>query len=192
MITANIYNANGEPLAEGFLIHSDNEFDAVEIAAQEAAESGQRCCIKWSRDSDGQAGFWGPAGACFEAHWYAKPGRPQEMAEGGRHNIYIGNADWSRAQEIGGGNASKGIQIALTAFPTPTTPDWIELDVALRGTGIDAQDFADRTGLLVIEDADAATAGAACWYGARVSKAAGVSDYEAAGGTVTAVYLPRD
>jgi len=93
----------------------------------------------------------------------APVGRPQEMAEGGRRNIYISNADWQRAQEIGGGNASKGIQIALAAFAATPAIDWIELDVALCGAGIDAQDFADRTGLLVIEDADAATAGGARW-----------------------------
>jgi hypothetical protein len=116
MITANIYNANGDPLTEGFLIHSDGEFDAVEIAAQEVAENGQRCCIKWSRDSDGQGGFWGPLGACFEAHWYAKPARPQEMAEGGRHNIYISAELWDKAKKIGNRNASDGIRIALEKF----------------------------------------------------------------------------
>lgn len=116
MISANIYNANGEPLAEGFLIHSDSEFDAVENAAQGAAENGQRCCIKWSRDRDGQTAFWGPSGACFEPYWYAKPGRPQEMAEGKRRNIYIDAESWDKAQKIGNGNASDGIRIALEKF----------------------------------------------------------------------------
>lgn len=70
------------------------------------------------------------------------------------------------------------------------TPTWIELDDELRGTDVDAQDYADRTGLVVVEDADAAVAGP-CWFGTRAAPHEARADYIAGGGTITRIYIPR-
>lgn len=40
-------------------------------------------------------------------------GRPAEMSDGARRNIYIDDASWEIAQRLGGGNASEGIRKAL-------------------------------------------------------------------------------
>ena len=38
---------------------------------------------------------------------------PQEMQGGRRRNVYIDDASWEKAVELGNGNASDGIRIAL-------------------------------------------------------------------------------
>lgn len=43
----------------------------------------------------------------------AKPGRPEEMTGGKRHNIYLDAASWAAAVKQGNGNASAGIRDAL-------------------------------------------------------------------------------
>lgn len=40
-------------------------------------------------------------------------GRPEQMKEGKRRNVYIDNESWEAAQKLGNGNASEGIRIAL-------------------------------------------------------------------------------
>ena len=42
-----------------------------------------------------------------------KPGRPEEMQGGKRRNVYLDDASWAKAVEIGNGNASDGIRLAL-------------------------------------------------------------------------------
>lgn len=42
-----------------------------------------------------------------------KPGRPEEMTGGKRHNIYLDAASWAIAVKVGKGNASAGIRDAL-------------------------------------------------------------------------------
>ena len=44
---------------------------------------------------------------------YKPKGRPQEMQGGRRRNVYIDDASWEKAVELGNGNASDGIRIAL-------------------------------------------------------------------------------
>jgi len=110
---ATICDINMEPLTEGVEIADDTEFTAIETQAAELAAAGTRCCIRWSRDSDGQVAYWGPAGATLKPHWYAKPGRPEEMQGGKRRNVYLDDASWAKAVELGKGNASDGIRIAL-------------------------------------------------------------------------------
>lgn len=52
----------------------------------------------------------------------AQIGRPPEMEGGRRRNVYLDDASWQRAQELGAGNASDGIRIALQrAEPTSGT-----------------------------------------------------------------------
>lgn len=46
-------------------------------------------------------------------HWYAKPGRPEEMQGGKRRNVYLDEVSWAKAVELGNGNASDGIRMAL-------------------------------------------------------------------------------
>lgn len=77
---------------------------------------------------------------------------------------------------------------------TTTTLDWIELDVALRGTGVDPQGLANGGQLIIVEDVDAATVGAPCWYGIRASEASiedATADYIKSGGTASYVYFPE-
>lgn len=44
---------------------------------------------------------------------YKKKGRPEEMQGGKRRNVYIDDASWAKAVELGNGNASDGIRVAL-------------------------------------------------------------------------------
>ena len=113
MITAAIYSADMEPLMDGVEISDDAEFSAVETQAAQLAAAGTKCCIRWSRDSDGQVAYWGPKGATLKPHWYSKPGRPEEMQGGKRRNVYLDDASWAKAVELGNGNASNGIRMAL-------------------------------------------------------------------------------
>lgn len=70
---ATIYNTDMVPLTSDIEIDDDTEFDAVEKQAAELAASGTKCCIRWSRDSDGQVAYWGPQGATLKPYWYNKP-----------------------------------------------------------------------------------------------------------------------
>lgn len=112
-ISAAIYNTEFAPLTDGAEVETDEEFGALEAQAQELAAAGTKCCIRWSRDSDGQVAYWGPSGAMLKPHWYAKPGRPEEMQGGKRRNVYLDDASWAKAVELGNGNASDGIRMAL-------------------------------------------------------------------------------
>ena len=112
-IFATIYNSDMVPLTEDLDVSEDAEFAALETQAAELAAAGTKCCIQWSRDSDGQVAYWGPKGATFRPHWYIKPGRPEEMQGGKRRNVYLDDASWAKAVELGKGNASDGIRMAL-------------------------------------------------------------------------------
>lgn len=117
-IYAAIYSTDMEPLTDGsdFNEGDDNSvFKEIETQAAELAAAGTKCCIRWSRDSDGQVAYWGPAGATLKPHWYARPGRPEEMQGGKRRNVYLDDASWAKAVELGNGNASEGIRIALAS-----------------------------------------------------------------------------
>lgn len=46
---------------------------------------------------------------------HAKPGRPEEMQGGKRRNVYLDDASWAKACQIGNGNASEGIRTALAS-----------------------------------------------------------------------------
>ena len=113
MISAAIYNTDFSPISDDFEVATDAEFLALETQAQKLAAAGTKCCIRWARDSDGQVAYWGPAGAALKPHWYAKPGRPEEMQGGKRRNVYLDDASWAKAADIGNGNASDGIRMAL-------------------------------------------------------------------------------
>lgn len=121
MIYANVYSyQHDEPLMDdGFEIHDDSDFDDVELAAKNAAQSGVRCYIKWSRDSDGQSAYWGPSGTCFEAYIYSAPGRPAEMEGGKRVQVYLDSRSLKIADRIGCGNVSEGIRQALKQADLP-------------------------------------------------------------------------
>ena len=112
-VFATIYNQEFTPLTEGAEVETDAGFEEIEAQAQELAVAGTKCCIRWSRESDGQVAYWGPSGAMLKPHWYAKPGRPEEMQGGKRRNVYLDDASWAKAVELGNGNASEGIRMAL-------------------------------------------------------------------------------
>ena len=111
---ATIYNIDFEPLTDGEPIENDADFSGMENKDQEYALNGTKCCIRWSRDSDGQIAYWGPEGAIFKPYWYVKQGRPEEMQGGKRRNVYLDDASWTKALELGTGNASDGIRKALS------------------------------------------------------------------------------
>ena len=46
---------------------------------------------------------------------YKKKGRPASLQGGKRRNVYLDDVSWEKAGEIGVGNASDGIRIALAA-----------------------------------------------------------------------------
>lgn len=49
-------------------------------------------------------------------------GRPPKLEGGKRRNIYIDEASWEKAKEIGKGNPSEGIRVALNSHePLPST-----------------------------------------------------------------------
>ena len=112
-VWATIYNADMEPLTDGAEVADDADFSAIETQAVELATGGAKCCIRWSRDSDGQVAYWGPKGATLQPHWYSRPGRPEEMQGGKRRNVYLDDASWAAAVALGKGNASDGIRMAL-------------------------------------------------------------------------------
>lgn len=112
-IWATIYNADMEPLTDGVEVSEDAEFNVVAAQATELAAAGTKCCIRWSRDSDGQTAYWGPKGACLGPHWYARPGRPEEMTGGQKVNTYLDAASIAIASRLGKGNVSEGIRKAL-------------------------------------------------------------------------------
>lgn len=111
-ITAIVLDINDCPISEDFIVENDDFSEAVE-AAEAAAEAGTKCCIRWMRDSDGQVAFWGPKGACFQPHWYAKPGRPSEMEGGKAVKAYLDAESIAIATRLGNGNVSEGIRKAL-------------------------------------------------------------------------------
>lgn len=70
---------------------------------------------------------------------------------------------------------------------------WINLDADLRGTNVDPQALADQRGLLIVVDDDAAAVGGKCWWGtaAPVDVDQALTDYRAAGGTVSTHWTPK-
>ena len=111
-IIATVLDTQDFPISEDFIVEND-DFDDAEAAAEAAAEAGTKCCIRWSRSSDGQVSYWGPSGACFKPHWYAKPGRPSEMAGGKAVKVYLDAESIASATRLGNGNVSEGIRKAL-------------------------------------------------------------------------------
>jgi hypothetical protein len=64
-----ILDTEFSPVSGDFRISDDRGFAAVE---KKAVAYSERCCIHWTRDSDGQAGYWGPTGARLSPHWYQR------------------------------------------------------------------------------------------------------------------------
>lgn len=112
-IWAEIYNTAMEPLTDGVEVTEDAEFEALENEASAIAAAGTKCCIRWVRGSDGQVAYWGPKGATLKPHWYARPGRPNELSEGRRVNAYLDADSIEIASKLGSGNVSDGIRTAL-------------------------------------------------------------------------------
>lgn len=69
MTKAAIYNTNMQIVSDSYAIHGD-DFAALERKARKIAKAGTECCIRWTRDNDGQSGYYGPQGASITAYWY--------------------------------------------------------------------------------------------------------------------------
>jgi hypothetical protein len=111
-IIATVLDTQDCPVSEDFIVEND-DFSEAEEAAEATAEAGTKCCIRWSRSSDGQVAYWGPSGAAFKPHWYAKPGRPSEMSGGKAVKVYLDAESIAIATRLGNGNVSEGIRKAL-------------------------------------------------------------------------------
>lgn len=111
-LTACLIDFNGNPVSDDFCI-VDDDFSGVINAAEGTAENGTKCCIRWNRDTDGQTAYWSPSGATLKPYWYAKPGRPSEMAGGKKVNTYLDVESIEIATQLGNGNVSDGIRKAL-------------------------------------------------------------------------------
>lgn len=60
------------------------------------------------------SGNWTCGNAGAHSNVYKKKaGRPEEMTGGKRRNVYLDDASWAKAVELGKGNASDGIRVAL-------------------------------------------------------------------------------
>jgi hypothetical protein len=112
MTTAIIEDIDGNPISDAYKIARE-DFTEVEQEAERLADSGKKCCIRWTRSSDEQMGYWGPTGAMFSPHWYAKIGRPSEMAGGRAVKVYLDAESIAIANRLGEGNVSDGIRQAL-------------------------------------------------------------------------------
>ena len=110
-IRATIYDANDAPVSSDFLV-TDDDFSAAEAAAKETAAAGTKCCIRWTRESDDQTAYYGPRGVTFRPHWYSPIGRPAKI-DGRNVNVYLDKTSLDRASELGNGNVSEGIRLAL-------------------------------------------------------------------------------
>jgi len=118
MITATILDAEMRPISDDFRV-VDDDFRATVKEAKLLAKSGTSCCIRCNRSEDGQVAYYGPRGCSMQPHWYGTIGRPKEIAEGRRVNVWLDQASIERAEEIGDGNVSAGIRAALAAsLPT--------------------------------------------------------------------------
>jgi hypothetical protein len=72
-----------------------------------------------------------------------------------------------------------------------TADSFFPLDVVLRcPDGPDPQEVAERTGLTIIVDEDAATVGADCWQATLLAPDAAARAYAESGGTVSRIYAP--
>ena len=112
MINALVLDADMVPISDDFRVAND-DFAIVEAFAAARAADGMRCCISWTRESDGMAAYWGPKGATHRPHWYAPLGRPAKMIDGKRVNVYLDASSLARAAELGDGSVSEGIRRAL-------------------------------------------------------------------------------
>lgn len=113
-IYATICDADMAPITDPVAI-VDDDFDALESEAR-SLSAAYKCCIRWTRDSDGCTAYWSPSGASIKPHWYAKRGAPFQMDGAVRRNIFTDAESWATAQRIGNGNASLGIRLALAAY----------------------------------------------------------------------------
>ena len=96
-ISAIVLDSNMEPISDDMEIKCD-DYSAAEQFAAEAAASGTKCCIQWTRTEDGQTAYWGPAGAVFKPYWYVRMGRP-ELAPEDRtkpRTIWMTDIEWAK------------------------------------------------------------------------------------------------
>ncbi|MND11732.1 hypothetical protein D3C87_820680 [compost metagenome] len=114
-IKAVLLDQNMERISDDIIVKPD-KFKNVEREAKIKADSGIKCCVRWSNDADGCSGYWGPSGACIEPHWYVKQGRPNELKNGMRKQIYMDQESLEVAQKLGNGNVSEGIRKALMSY----------------------------------------------------------------------------
>ncbi len=81
-----------------------------------ARTCGQRCHIR-RYQPNGDFEYWSPLGKRDTPLWYGgkRTGRPPTVATSGMkaRTIYISEADWVTAQQLGAGVASEGIRQAL-------------------------------------------------------------------------------
>lgn len=68
-LIAMVCNEQLEPITNPIIV-LDDDFTTVENRANVIRVAGGKCCIRWSRATDGCVGFWGPDGECVQPFWY--------------------------------------------------------------------------------------------------------------------------
>ena len=120
MITATILEVEMRPISDDFRV-VDDDFRLTVKEAKRLAKSGTPCCIMWQRTEDGQVAYYGPRGCSLQPHWYGTIGRPREITDGRRVNVWLDQASVDLAESLGDGNVSAGIRAALAAsLPSQT------------------------------------------------------------------------
>lgn len=111
---------NQAAAAEAFTDLVDREeLDGQKLAAVLTYNNRQLAFHRFDREP-GCVDFW--RDKLDEIDWPAA-GRPAEMAGGKRVNVYLDAASLARASELGNGNISEGIRLALAARPANARAD---------------------------------------------------------------------
>lgn len=88
------------------------ELDGQKLAAVLTHNSQQLAFHRFDK-APGSADYW--RGRLDEIEWPNSPvGAPRQMDGGKRVNVYLDSDSLARAAELGGGNVSEGIRIALS------------------------------------------------------------------------------
>lgn len=92
---------------------SRNELDGRELAAVLTYQKRQLAFHRFDRNP-GDSDYW--RDKLDQIEW-PEVGRPAKLAGGKRVNVYLDASSLTRAAELGSGNVSEGIRIALAALP---------------------------------------------------------------------------
>jgi hypothetical protein len=124
-----ILNRQGGILIDSHTVHTQDEVDELRKKAQEFADSGTPCQAHLGKK------YLTPNGVNNKSYTFhkaeVKAQSAQSRDKGGRvRTIYIYDADWAKAVELGDGNGSAGIRLAISKATVESKqqsalPDWM-------------------------------------------------------------------